>query len=373
MKANRVLIVDDVPENLQILGNMLASERLDLSFATSGEQALLSCMKQKPDLILLDVLMPDLDGFEVCRRLKSAERTADISVIFLTAKSDDSSISAGFEIGGADYLTKPFLRGELIARVRSRLELKRTRDDLVARNQSLLELNGALHRLLSVVSHDLKGPIGSVHAIVEHRRRNPNLIEDPVERRKFLDLVAQSLEKSKELLEQLLAWARLQSDEIYLRKSCVSIKALLEDEVRILQPIFDSKDVRIVHDGSDAAAMADREMIRTVLRNLLSNAAKFSYPGSAVHTSVFLKDGFICVRIRDFGVGISMEQLSGLFRPDRRISTPGTNEEKGSGFGLILCKEFVSRNGGNLTLAGRPGEGVTVEFTLVPYKEPECV
>jgi len=157
-----VLIVDDIPENLQVLGNVLLQKGLDVGFATNGEEALEAVKYNKPDLILLDIMMPGMSGITVCQKLKSNPETQDIPVIFLTAKTQPEDIIKGFEVGAVDYVTKPFNSGELLARVMTQLELKKSRDLIAKQNEELMELNATKDKFFSIIAHDLRGPFSGL-------------------------------------------------------------------------------------------------------------------------------------------------------------------------------------------------------------------
>ena len=162
IKDSVVLIVDDIPENLQVLGNILSAYGLDIGVATDGLQALENVKFQKPDLILLDIMMPGMDGFEVCEKLKSNPETSNIPVIFLTAKSQTEDIVKGFEVGAVDYVTKPFNSAELLVRVFNHLELKKAKDKIERQNDELKEMNDAKNKFFSIISHDLRGPFSGL-------------------------------------------------------------------------------------------------------------------------------------------------------------------------------------------------------------------
>jgi len=162
-----VLIVDDIPENLQVLGNILLQKGLDVGFATNGEEALEAIEYSKPDIILLDIMMPGMSGITVCQKLKANPETKDIPVIFITAKAQPEDIIKGFEVGAVDYVTKPFNSGELIARVSIQLELKKSRDLIAKQNQELHELNATKDKFFSIIAHDLRGPFSGLLGLTD--------------------------------------------------------------------------------------------------------------------------------------------------------------------------------------------------------------
>ena len=221
---SHILIVDDIGENLQVLGNILSKEGFDTSFALDGKQALSIIEDTLPDLILLDISMPIMDGFEVCGILKRGERTRNIPIIFLTAKTEIDNMVHGFSLGADDYVTKPFNTLELLARVRAHVELKRSKDIIVeqntklsilvdqlsANNKELNKLIASKDKFFSIIAHDLKGPVGNLNSFLSFMTENYDSISKE-EFRQDIRLLEKSSQKIKDLLENLLTWARMQA------------------------------------------------------------------------------------------------------------------------------------------------------------------
>lgn len=357
-----ILVVDDESKNLQVVGNLLRQKQWDISFAKSGRQALESVHEDPPDLILLDVMMPRMDGYEVCRRLKANKATAPIPVIFLTARSEKEDLVEGFNNGGVDFVTKPFQHEELLARVETHLELYRTRRELEV-------LNANQNRFFSIIAHDLRSPFSGLRLFTQTLERAGDSLTPDQIRELGRDLGHES-ERLAELLENLLKWAGSQMNriefapiELSLHEAVISAFHLADSQAR-------AKKITLVNDvPSDLVIQADTQMLNTILRNLLSNAIKFTPEGGRVTVKARALDDREGVRLEvsDTGVGIPPEVIGKLFQLGERVSSLGTREERGSGFGLILCEQFVRRHGGLIRAESKPDEGSTFIIEL-----PSC-
>lgn len=360
-----ILIVDDVPKNVQVLGNLLSEYAFDLAVALSGRQALETIGRVKPDLILLDIMMPEMDGFEVCRQLKSMDHTKDIPVIFLTAKTDSEDIVKGFELGAVDYITKPFMKTELLARVRTHLTLKKTKEQLFE------EIN-AKNKFFSIISHELRNSFSLILGFVRIMQE----FRDSLSEEEITDLINDLGSSSKttyELLENLLYWARIQTTGIRIKTEKLMVADIAAKTIVTLKDIAHKKEIQLISTVEpDKAVYADSNMVHTVVRNLVSNAIKFTDKGGSVTIAAETYEDYTQVSVSDTGVGIDPEKLGKLFRIDTKVTTLGTSNEKGSGLGLVLCKEFIDLNGGQIGMTSVVGRGTTIWFKL-PNKEPEPV
>jgi PAS domain S-box-containing protein len=237
---------------------------------------------------------------------------------------------------------------------------------LKASREKLKELNATKDRLFSIIAHDLKTPFNALLSISELLKLNhDNFNKDQLER--YFDMINANAKQSFELLENLLIWSRSQTDNIKFSPKSENILQLINSVKQLLDPVAETKKISFdIHETSNPIyAFCDYRMIETVLRNLISNAIKFT-PNSG-NVSVYYEDhnnGFITVKVQDSGVGIEYSNLDKLFRIDNNFSTKGTNNEKGTGLGLILCKEFVEKNGGEISVSSEVGKGTTFTFTL---------
>jgi two-component system sensor histidine kinase/response regulator len=353
-----LLIVDDVSRNLQVLGSFLREENYDISAAISGKQALSIATETQPDLILLDIMMPDMDGFETCRRLKADPATREIPIIFLTARTATGDLIKGFSLGAVDYITKPFHRQELIVRVATHLELKRSHEELwkTIRDKD---------KFFSIIAHDLRGPLGSFMSISEYVSEN---IEDlDIEDIKPLFKEMQSTGKGVyALLENLLEWSRIQLGTIAYTPEDFDIAAIFEKTHNLVRVQAERKEIALNVDTAHVNVRADRNMISTVLRNLLSNAVKYTPRGGRISLTHRERtdQGVVYISVQDSGVGMSEDRLASLFDISGTRSTPGTEKEKGSGLGLILCHELMALHKQSISADSEKGEGTTLTITL---------
>jgi two-component system, sensor histidine kinase and response regulator len=366
----KVLIVDDVPENIQILVHLLKEKGLRVNYTDSGAKALKAIKSNLPDLILLDISMPGMDGLEVCERLKEDESTADIPVIFLTAKVDQQDVINGLEKGAVDYVTKPFNARELITRVFTHIELKHNRDLIKKQNQELNRLNDVKNQLFSVISHDMKNLFNNILFGTESLEKEIEFYskEEVIQ---VAGVINESAKSAYNLLQNLLDWSRSQMKSIVFRPVNAEIRMLVNQTVSLLKPVSEKKNITfdVRGQGISFDAIIDVEMVNSILRNLLSNAIKYSYPDGKVEILVQELPDIIKIRVIDHGVGMdsdAMERIKSGLKPSG--SVPGTKNEKGSGLGLLLVKDFVEKNNGNFDFISQKGEGSEFWFSLPKNK-----
>jgi two-component system sensor histidine kinase/response regulator len=361
-----ILLVDDIPENIQILGKILKKKGYSFTVATNGEETLATLAHQNPlpDLILLDIMLPDIDGFEICKRLKTNEKTCEIPIIFLTAKTELSDKINGFDIGAVDYITKPFEAVEVIARVQTHIQLKQSKDVIRKYSKDLEKAIATRDKLFSIIGHDLRGPISSVSSLLKLLKEGE--IEKETEE-DFFRLAIQSVNGTIDLLDNLLYWAKSHQEKIDYNPEFIDIKDIIHDHIAFLQGMADEKRILLkVRIGTSpfTKAFADRNMIAMVMRNLITNAIKFTPEFGEITISFANNAEKNEITITDTGIGIGKEDMDKLFRIDRSIVRRGTNNEKGTGLGLLLCKEFIQKNGGDIWVESEIGKGSSFKFTL---------
>lgn len=353
-----ILVVDDTPTNVRVLLDYLREQAFKILVATSGERALQQLERAQPDLILLDVIMPGIDGFETCRQLKVNPRTQDIPVIFMTALSDTVDKVKGFEVGAVDYVTKPFQQEEVLARIEAHLTIQRQKNEL-------RELNATKDKLFSIIGHDLRnhfaGMIGLVDFMVDD-----SMSADAEFMEGALDSVHALIHSSYKLLENLLTWASLQRGVLKAKPSEFDLEPVIQMNAMLSKETAALKKITIHHDilVGTHFVRADENMVNTIIRNLISNAIKFTREGGAITVTAEANDGEIACAVSDTGVGMSEKRLKGLFQIGKTTSTDGTAGEPGTGLGLILCHDFVQRNGGRIWAESVQNEGTTFRFTL---------
>ena len=289
-----ILIVDDVPKNIQLVAKFLTNEGYNLFFAQSGEAALKQVNSRMFDLILLDIMMPVMDGFEVCSEIKRNKSTTDIPVIFLTAKSDEEAIAKGFSLGGVDYITKPFNPVELVARVKTHLKLRH-------REKELQNLNETKDTLLSIISHDLKTPFFNIIGLGELLINEFDAYDDAMKKELITNIIDSS-RVSHNLLDNLLNWTRIQTGMVFYNPVNCDLKSVVTEVLDFLSSQAKNKLVECTYEGeSDLNVSADVNMLKTTIRNLATNAIKYTPRGGMVKIKTKRKIKEVIIEVIDSG------------------------------------------------------------------------
>ncbi|MEE8442041.1 MAG: hybrid sensor histidine kinase/response regulator [Spirochaetia bacterium] len=360
-----ILLVDDNANNLGVLYSYLDAEQFTVLVSQSGERGVELARREKPDLILLDILLPGMSGFETCVRLKELPETTEIPVIFISALTDVDDKVRAFHAGGVDYITKPFQQEEVLARINTHLTIKRQKEELN-------RLNATKDRFFSIIAHDLRGPFMGLLGALELLRDSGSDLDENATHELIVNLYETS-ERTYHLLENLLEWARSQQRSVKVAPELLAVGELVRETVDLFQSSADQKNIKMsVILPDNLTAYADRNMINTVVRNLVNNAVKFTQRGGSVSVTGTRRGELVEVTVADTGVGMEPSETKDLFSPAAHRSRPGTDGERGSGLGLLLAHEYVIRNQGTLTVESRPGEGSRFTF-LVPGApvEPE--
>lgn len=365
----KILIVDDVMSNVLLLKVLLTNEKFNIVTASNGNQALDQVKKENPDLILLDVMMPDMSGFEVSQKLKADPEAVHIPIIFLTALNSTADIVKGFQVGGNDFISKPFNKEELIIRVSHQISLVAAKRIIEAKTEELKKTIIGRDKLYSVIAHDLRSPMGSIKMVL-----NMLILSLPKEKigedmYELLTMANQTTEDVFSLLDNLLKWTKSQIGKLKVVYQDIDMVEVVEGVGEIFAMVAGLKNIRLRIESPECQAVhADIDMIKTVIRNLISNAIKFSNEGSEVLIKVEESDGMSVVSVKDSGCGIDEESQKKLLHTDTHFSTFGTNNEEGSGLGLLLCQDFVVKNGGKLWFTSVKDEGSTFYFSI-PLKK----
>ena len=357
-----LLIVDDNPVNLQLLYDFLTSSGYRVLVAQDGESALEQAAEAIPDLVLMDVLLPGMNGFDACRALHDQETTATIPVIFLTALSRTEDKIEGFQAGGVDYLTKPLQFEEVVARVRVHLELRRLRDELAERNRELEHHDRQRERLLSVIAHDLKSPMASfVNAIRDLNRIPP---DDP-DYQAVVVALGERAERMNHLVETLLDWGRLIMGAAAGPDGPVHLAGVVDDVVAYTAEQAGLKEIVVHRDVPDELTVRQNAAaLQTVLLNLVTNAIKFTQPRGEIGVRATAADGRVEIDVWDTGVGMSEDDLEHVFGAEKRLRRRGTAGEQGTGIGLLLARDIVRQMDGTITARSEPDRGSTFTITI---------
>ncbi|MEM1258814.1 MAG: hybrid sensor histidine kinase/response regulator, partial [Bacteroidota bacterium] len=341
-----ILAVDDEQLNIELLRFIL--ERNNFNYqGTSDDDYFFELMEEQlPDLILLDVIMPRIEGFELCEKLKSFPKYKDIPVIFLTGKVNVKDKIKGFEVGGVDYVTKPFNEQELIARIQTHIELRRARNQIEQQAENLKQSNALKDRMFSIIGHDLRSPLSAAKLKMDFIMRG---IIDP-KSDDFVDGTVYELLKTMDealnLLQNLLGWAKSESDQIQVIPENLDLKDIVDQTFRLLKLGSEHKKITLENNVPDETIVhADLNTTKTVLRNLLSNAIKFTPLDGKIQVNTVLEKNRTIIEVQDNGQGIPSEDISKILNPNEHFSNLGTEKEPGTGLGLVLCQNFVQKNG----------------------------
>ena len=361
----KLLVVDDVQTNVLLLKALLSKDGYGILVANNGQEALEVIRNENPDLILLDVMMPGMDGFEVAERLKSEEYRCEIPIIFLTALDDTQSIVNGFKLGAGDFISKPFRKEELMVRIKHQLSLVAARRIIEEKNEELRKTIAGRDKMYSVIAHDLRSPMASMKMLlntimmsVEKDTIDPDIFD-------MLEMSNKTSEEVFSLLDNLLKWTKSQLGKLTVIPQKLDISGLADGVVEVMNSVAEVKHIKLIRtDHESFFVYVDIEMIKSVLRNLISNAVKFSNPDSEIKVGIKAEDGKVIVSVTDSGKGIKKEDQHKLLKDSTHFTTYGTNSEEGSGLGLLLCRDFARKNGGELWFESEENLGSVFSFSL---------
>lgn len=365
-----ILLVDDDPGSLKVMSGLL-SEAYRISATNSGQTCLLALKSLRPDLIICDVLMPDLDGFSLCRSIKSDPAYADIPLIFLTSLTQADELLAGFAAGAVDYLTKPVHAAELLARVQTHTELKRARDrqletsrHLEVLNHRLEALNAEKDHLLGIVAHDLRNPISAIFT-AQHMLSSRAAAGEALSARLF-EIIEKACFSADSLIQELLEMAELDSPDSALQLQPVQGNLFLQDIIASFQNQFDDKGIHLlaVYPAAELTLRLNPVKMSRALGNLLQNALKFTASGGSVTVSLSQTDYKVIFTVQDTGIGIPEALQPRLFDKFTSARRRGLAGEKAHGLGMYITRGIVQRHEGNIELFSRCGEGSCFTITL---------
>ncbi|MDX2186288.1 MAG: hybrid sensor histidine kinase/response regulator [Opitutaceae bacterium] len=353
-----ILAVDDTPANLQLLVDLLSERGHRVRPVTSGEMAMRALSASKPDLVLLDVNMPGISGYEVCKRMKENEETRDIPVIFLSALDEPSVKVLAFKCGGVDYITKPFQVDEVVARVATHLELRNQRKRLQEQNQKLCEMEQLRDSLVHMIVHDMRSPLLAISLNLELLAQSS--LADPEDLRMVADARKCTL-ALVQMAEQMLDVSRLEAHAMPLDKRDTDLTALVESVIQDFGSTLADRRVA-VHARSAVMASCDGALIRRVTCNLMSNAVKYTRSGGSIQVRIHALQTEVRVEVEDDGVGIPEDKLPGLFEKFSQASNQ--DARRGHGLGLAFVRLVAEAHGGNVGVTSTVGKGTRLWFSL---------
>jgi signal transduction histidine kinase len=366
-----ILVVDDTQQNVQVLTQMLRGKQYKVLAAFNGEDAIALLSRKTPDLILLDVMMPGMDGFETCREIRKESAYDDIPIIFLSALSDVDAKVKALESGGVDYITKPFQQLEVLARIELHLRLRRLELERQENVLRLEKMNREKDEVLGIISHDMRNPIGGIIGISNFLRTDGP--SDDKELADMLKLIESSAERLLLLVNDLLDIALIEANSLQLTFNETDIGAYCNDVIQLHRATAKSKGVRLdlVEKMEGIMAEIDVTKFSQIIGNLVSNAIKFTEEGGQVRVEIGSSptdSTQLQLQIIDSGMGIPKDLMPKLFEKfgAQRLGTKG---EKGTGLGMPLVKRYVDLHHGSVTVDSMEKIGTT--FTIrIPLKQP---
>ncbi|MDJ0708598.1 MAG: hybrid sensor histidine kinase/response regulator [Leptolyngbyaceae cyanobacterium MO_188.B28] len=364
-----ILIVDDAPDNLRLLSRMLVQQGYDVRSAISGALALRAVHTIPTDLILLDINMPKMNGFEVCEQLKQDVATCEIPVIFLSAYSNAVDKVKAFRAGGIDYITKPFQVEEVLARVENQLTLRRLQIELQQAKADALralerekELNRLKSEFVSMITHDFKTPLASIQGFAGLLQAAEEGLTEATKIRYF-DKIDAAIEHMRQLLDNVLLISGAEVGKLQCHPTRLNLESFCRDLVESMQLSQDhNNSIRFTCASESPQANIDPMLLRQILSNLLANAIKYSPAGEVIQFDLICQDNTAQLRIQDHGIGIPQDDLCDLFQAFHRCNNVG--QIRGTGLGLAVVKKCVEAHSGEIHLESQEGEGTTVTVTL---------
>lgn len=375
-----ILVADDDLNNLKVILSYVrtAEAQYRVINANNGRNAYQLALTARPDIILLDWEMPEMSGIEVVQALKKHEETADIPVIIYTGiMLGGDHLKIALEQGAVDFLRKPADRVELLSRLQAALRLSRSfkkikeqnlllhkqNEQIQKQNESLLELNNIKDRLFSIISHDLRSPLNDFHSLFELLQYEALTME---QLREEVPALTHGLKSLQTLLDNLLYWSLSQMQGLALYPQPILLHEAVDQLAVFFAYQLENKGVRFENAAPETVYVhADGNILALLLRNLIGNAIKFTEAGGTVRVSAQpAPPSMIEVTVADTGVGMTQDQAERLFGATLNATVEGTRAERGTGLGLVLCRDFVERSGGAMRVSSEPGRGTTVSFTL---------
>ncbi|QKD82788.1 response regulator [Thermoleptolyngbya sichuanensis A183] len=355
-----VLIIDDMPDNLRVLSAILTKQGYKVRKALSGQSAIASIQASLPSIILLDVRMPEMDGYAVCQILKDNPRTSHIPVIFISALSDVMDKVKAFDAGGVDYITKPFQEAEVIARVETQMRLQKLQHQLIQCNEELLHSNRELEQFAYAVSHDLQQPLQTMMGFAKllMMKHETHLDKTSVE---YLAGILESGRRSQQLIQGLLSYAQLGHQERELNTTDCTV--ILDIVLENLETSIAEKNASITYENLPVV-QANQVQLVQVFQNLIGNAIKFVTEGRSpqVLVTATQRETDWLFAIHDNGIGIEASHLKSIFEIFQRLHT--AENYPGTGLGLAICRKIVELHRGRIWAESQPGVGSVFYFTL---------
>ncbi len=365
INSDLILIVDDNPNNIQVIATIMSETGYELGIAMSATEAYKFLEENIPELILLDVDMPEIDGFEACSTLKKSSRYKDIPIIFLTVKDEKDDIVKAFDLGAVDYVTKPFNRKELVSRVKTHISLKKTKDELKKKNLELERTLEMKDEFLSLISHEFRTPLNVISSAIQAMNYICcNELSDKA--KKYLRMIRQNTFRQLRLVNNLLDITRVNAGRIKINKKNTDIVFLTKSIIESIYTYVALKsiDLTFVPLIEKKIIGIDDEKYERILLNLLSNAIKFTSEGKPIIVTLSSINDKICVEVKDNGIGIPKDKVDIIFERFGQVDSSLSRQAEGAGIGLSLVKKFVEALGGSISVKSKLGKGSVFSILL---------
>lgn len=364
-QASKILIVDDVQLNLDLMKDILSDQEYQIATAINGKSALAKARAHKFDLILLDVVLPDIDGFEVCSILKSNPQTQDIPIIFLTAKREKDSIVKGFQLGAVDYIPKPFSKEELLARVNLHLSFRKAQFELIQSKENAEASAKAKGIFLANISHEIRTPMNGIIGMIDILKRT----ELTAEQLEYIDIIGISSENLLMIINDVLDFSKIEAGQVTFERITFNLTDEINEVTKILRYKAMQKGLSLsfqVEPEVPQLLIGDPLRLKQVLINLCNNSIKFTAEGYVrIKVSLVNKnDEFVRLNfeVQDSGIGISPENQSKLFKSFSQAETSTTRKYGGTGLGLAISKNLVHLMKGDIGIISEEGHGAIFHF-----------
>lgn len=364
-----ILIVDDTPQNLKVLADFLRSQGYKARPVSSGKLALRAAETSPPDLVLLDINMPEMNGYDVCAAFKAHPELKDIPIIFISALSEVLDKVRAFNVGGIDYITKPFQFEEVRVRIRTHLALRQLNQNLSEQNQALQvsltrqkELEEQRDNLLHMIVHDLRAPLSGIIGYLSLLERTADKFTEKQQR--HLNLAMQSSQTLIDMISELLDVYKLESGEMPLFRSAQDICQTILQASETLEGMLVDKTLSCELLSAPLYLEVDHDLIRRVMINLLSNALKFTPQGGDIKIQAQILGESLAVAVHDSGRGIPEELQSKIFEKFGQAELRQENRRYSTGLGLTFCRMVIEAHGGTIGVSSQLGQGSRFEFRL---------